>query len=72
MKLIIATTILVLTTACLLNFIMKSVDNFHIAKALVPFGDGKPLNLQYSFASVIALGIILWGILRLANRKDDK
>ena len=67
----VAITMLVLTTACLLNFVMRSIDNIHIASAL-PFADGKPLNLPYGFAGVIALVIVLWGILRLINRKDDK
>ena len=63
-------TLIILITACLLNFIRRSVDNFHIAKIL-PFCDGEPVSPEYAIGGVIILLILLWGILRLNNSDGD-
>lgn len=66
----IAVTLIILITACLLNFIKKSVDNFHIAE-IFPFFDGREVKPEYAIGGIVMLLILLWGILRLNRRTDD-
>jgi len=62
-------TLILLITACFLNYLRKSVDNFHIAE-IFPFFDGRPVRPEYAVGGIILLLILLWGILRL-NRSDE-
>ena len=64
-------TLIILITACFLNFLRKSVDNFHIAQ-IFPFCDGRPVRPEYAVGGVVILLILLWGILRINNGGDDK
>jgi hypothetical protein len=67
----IALTLIILITACFLNFLRKSVDNFHIAQ-IFPFCDGRKVSGEYAIGGVVILLILLWGILRLNSSDDDK
>ena len=64
-------TLIILITACFLNFLRKSVDNFHIAE-IFPFCDGREVSPEYAIGGVVILLILLWGILRLKRGSDDR
>lgn len=65
-------TVIVLLVFLLINWVRQSADFGHIARIL-PFCSGREVGL-YDFASLIMIGLLAWGLLRLFQQdsSDDR
>ena len=63
------TTVIVVLALLLINWVRQSADFGHIARIL-PFCSGREVGL-YDFASLILIGLLVWGLLRLSRRDSS-
>lgn len=64
-------TILLIVIIVLINWIRQGNFDGHLP-AVMPFLGGKEPSVLFDGGSIICIGIVIWGLLRLArNRRDD-